>query len=264
MTCNKLQLEYFFIVLLALTNPINSNLNCTVDQCKTCPSPASLSCSQCEQGYYLKTFYSSEKKINYNDCWSKNKLFIGIGAAILSSLLFCCIVWYAYKKGKNTKKIDEKSKRNSTVKNMKENTPRKNNLNFENQNKNSENLVSEMSTDRQMLQNGDDLKETERHHYMHSPTPSFSKKFRRSFQQENKENNQNFENRETKFSRLFYGNTDGERVIVSPNGGKGVRIIRKIFHPPKLKDSTNEGEHNFGVILKKNPKKILKILKKIQ
>ena len=48
---------------------------CIVDQCRTCPNSTAPICTECNSGYYLKTFTAYENK-PYNDCWWSNWLYL--------------------------------------------------------------------------------------------------------------------------------------------------------------------------------------------
>jgi len=60
----------------------NSTTNCTVDKCILCVDNTSLTCTQCDSGWYKKTFKGGFK--SYDVCWSIWKL-------ILMLLGLCCL-----------------------------------------------------------------------------------------------------------------------------------------------------------------------------
>jgi hypothetical protein len=88
------------LVSLCLAEPILANKKCKVDKCAICPDKKKYTCKSCEDGYYLRTFFSKEKGANYNDCWSWWKLILGLLAILLSAILSCCCCWWLFNKGK--------------------------------------------------------------------------------------------------------------------------------------------------------------------
>jgi hypothetical protein len=67
--------------------------------CKLCPNSAEWKCTACEPGYYLRNFYSSEKKRDYNDCYSIWKFVLGFLATLLGYLSYCVCCRWAFLKG---------------------------------------------------------------------------------------------------------------------------------------------------------------------
>lgn len=242
------------ILLTILYLPLTlTNLNCTVDQCKLCQNTTKIKCTQCEEGYYLKTFYSNERQEYYNDCWSKYKLFGTIGALILSSLLFCGLIWFAYRrgvksnlKGKSVEENEKKPEINQNEKKIENNGNMENlkkNENFENKDNfiGAENLPS---TERNILRQ-DTMNPHQNKPYAVSITPSFNQKFgSKNFQIMNKK-------------RTIFKNIQNTRRVVSPrnNNIKNMRVVRKIIHSrPQLKKKFNENNFQMGLMTKKRPK----------
>jgi hypothetical protein len=58
-----------------------------------------LKCLHCENGYYLKTFYNSERKDYYNDCWSSSKLSLAIAASLAGLLTIAALMYGCFKFG---------------------------------------------------------------------------------------------------------------------------------------------------------------------
>lgn len=77
-------------------------LNCTVDKCRVCPDTTNITCTSCEQGYYLRTFSGGDK--TYNACWKTSKLLWGLIGGLLSSLLCCFCCKKCFDIGKNEAK----------------------------------------------------------------------------------------------------------------------------------------------------------------
>jgi hypothetical protein len=116
----KNQLKYLTTAttILFLTSHTLQNTQCLVDQCKFCSSPTEIVCSECEKGYYVRTFYGKEKGKDYNACWSIFKLLWGLlGVTLL--LLTCCLCSYlAYKQGQKlrNKRSEDKEKKFKNLK----------------------------------------------------------------------------------------------------------------------------------------------------
>lgn len=222
--------------MLLLAKPSLQNLNCTIDQCKICQNSTTIKCTQCEDGYYLKTFYSTEKQNYYNDCWSKIKLFILIGSLLLSSLLLCCLVYYAYRKGLNAK--------------IKNKVPQVQNLVDNPQKKiREEQMVRNANYDP-----GENLATTER--FLVNNNNDNNKKFIVKTvinSPANERKNSNIENniQNTQNQNSFILNNKTKNNAVSPHKRVITRIIR---HLPVLKNPQKEPSQNpMGIKIYKNP-----------
>ncbi len=91
--------ELILITYLLLITPILSAPQCIVDQCKVCPNSVENKCTECERGFYLRRFYSTEKKKDYNDCYSTWKFILGLLTSLLACLAYCACCRWAYLKG---------------------------------------------------------------------------------------------------------------------------------------------------------------------
>lgn len=67
-----------------------------VDKCMYCSNNSTNICNLCKQGYFLVEFYGTEKKYNYNDCWSFKKLaWFGFFIMIATLISFgLCFIFY--------------------------------------------------------------------------------------------------------------------------------------------------------------------------
>lgn len=233
-------------ITVSLITEVKSNIGCQVDQCKVCANSTTSLCSKCEEGFYLKTFYSSEKQSSYNDCWSKNKLFIAIGSLILGSLLFCCLIWMAYKKGlkvnsTNKQQVEESNRAAAppvVVKGQREAKMGVNGANKENI-KGLENMPQMLSTERHMIPQ--ETLESQRNLYVPSTTPTFSKENRKKLGISSVHYN-------LPYNKRNFDTRNNSRMI-SPRENGGRRIVKKIVHPPKLKHYSQKA---FGLQLKKS------------
>ena len=100
MTTDKKRLGYWptsTILILILTSSILSQ-NCTVDKCLVCPDTTNITCTSCDQGYYLKTFEGGDK--TYNACWKTTNLIWGMLAGLGTSLLMCYLCKVCFDIGK--------------------------------------------------------------------------------------------------------------------------------------------------------------------
>lgn len=95
--------------MIILSKSINTN--CTVDKCIVCPDPKNLTCTNCAEGYYLKSFSGGDRK--YVACWSTTKLILSLLGGLLGSLLTCGLCYLCYKLGENEKKKGFGSKKQS-------------------------------------------------------------------------------------------------------------------------------------------------------
>lgn len=91
------------LTFLAVMNLVLTNQYCLVDKCKVCPNEEVYICRECESGYYLRSFYSSERRGSYNDCWSIWKLIFSILGILLASLLTCFLCYLCFKYGRENK-----------------------------------------------------------------------------------------------------------------------------------------------------------------
>lgn len=97
-------------IFLIIITKILCNVQCKVDQCAFCEDEFSNTCVSCEQGYYLKTIYGSERGKYYNDCWSISKLVAVILLIAFFTVGVFGLAYLAYKKGKK-KRIEELKKK---------------------------------------------------------------------------------------------------------------------------------------------------------
>ena len=91
----KLRIQTLTLIFLILS-PTLTNKACQVDQCKRCKDKKLDTCDECEDGYYLRTFYGKDKGREYNACWSIFKLvwfLIGLALLLLSYCLCCYVAW---------------------------------------------------------------------------------------------------------------------------------------------------------------------------
>ena len=90
----------------ANTSNSTSSTNCTVDSCIKCVDNTSLTCTDCDSGFYKKTFRGGAK--SYNVCWKVWKLLLAIlgGLCLTCCLSACC--YYCYQRGKAGKGIFSK------------------------------------------------------------------------------------------------------------------------------------------------------------
>lgn len=94
------------IILITIFSTTIQNPDCKVDQCAVCDDEFSVTCISCEQGFYLKTIYGSERGTYYNDCWSISKLVAAVFGVILFSLIVIGVIYLSYIHGRK-KKIEE-------------------------------------------------------------------------------------------------------------------------------------------------------------
>lgn len=104
----KMKMDYRslfqLLTILAFITPSLQNPACLVDQCKHCRYHDVDLCDECEDGYYRRTFYGSDKGRNYNACWSTIKLIWGIIGFILLLLSYCVCFYFAWKHGQDSVK----------------------------------------------------------------------------------------------------------------------------------------------------------------
>lgn len=94
------------ILLLALTASTYQQ-NCKVDKCRVCPNATNITCTSCEQGYYLRTFDGGAK--TYNACWKTSKMIWGMLGTLLGALLCCYLCKLCFDIGKN--EVNQKGKK---------------------------------------------------------------------------------------------------------------------------------------------------------
>jgi len=97
----KLESNKIKLIFLILTLISYSKSQCLVDKCKTCPSPTVLTCTECEDDWYLREF--TQGIAAYNECYSLKKLWLAIIGSLLFSMLLCCLCYWCYLMGKKTK-----------------------------------------------------------------------------------------------------------------------------------------------------------------
>ena len=84
---------------MLMTEITLQNKDCLVDQCKVCENETDIICSECESGYYVRTFYGKEAGKNYNACWNSLMLLWGLLGVTLLGLSCCLCNYVAYKYG---------------------------------------------------------------------------------------------------------------------------------------------------------------------
>lgn len=104
---NLLILTTFSLILAPSTQLAT---NCTVDKCIVCQDSRNLTCTNCAQGYYLKTLSGGDRK--YDACWSSAKLVLSMIGALLFSILACALCYLCYKLGQNAKTTTVKKEEN--------------------------------------------------------------------------------------------------------------------------------------------------------
>lgn len=88
------------LITFALVLPSKQiSTNCTVDKCIVCQNPNNLTCTNCAEGYYLKTLSGGDRK--YVACWSTTKLVLSMIGTLLFSILACALCYLCYKLGQN-------------------------------------------------------------------------------------------------------------------------------------------------------------------
>lgn len=90
----------FFLLILTIQFSYQLNEHgCMIDQCANCDFTNVYTCNKCKGGYYLKKFYSDERKIFYHDCWSKAKFDMAVLGLLALAITQCCCVYYCYRRG---------------------------------------------------------------------------------------------------------------------------------------------------------------------
>lgn len=97
------QAIFTIMTILSITVGSLQDSQCLVDQCSVCENYTEVTCSKCNTGYYLRTFYGKTKGKDYNDCWSTIKLLWSILGLVLLTLSCCLGLWLAYKYGKKNR-----------------------------------------------------------------------------------------------------------------------------------------------------------------
>jgi len=100
----------FLLILAILISSIHSQ--CLIDNCKTCPTPTGVLCTECNDGYYLRTFTGGDTE--YNACWKTWKLVLAALGALLCYLLCCLCCYLCKKKGLKDRKRMSQSRRMET------------------------------------------------------------------------------------------------------------------------------------------------------
>lgn len=86
-------------LLTILTTCQSISTNCTVDKCIVCQDSRNLTCTNCANGFYLKTLSGGDRK--YDACWSTTKLVLSMIGGLLLSILSCALCFLCYKLGEN-------------------------------------------------------------------------------------------------------------------------------------------------------------------
>jgi hypothetical protein len=78
-----------------------SSQQCIVDRCLVCPDNTTLTCTNCESGYYLRSFTGGAQP--YQACWSTTKLIWLVLGSILGLISLCCCFYACYRLGLRAK-----------------------------------------------------------------------------------------------------------------------------------------------------------------
>lgn len=99
------KLRRFTIPLILLLMIFNWSLqagDCMIDQCKDCDFKNVYTCNACNGGYYLVSFFGTEKSKTYHSCWKTFYLILGILSLLICPCLYALCAYLLYK---NSQKI---------------------------------------------------------------------------------------------------------------------------------------------------------------
>ena len=102
-----------FSLLIKSTHQKNK---CVVDSCVRCRYTNIDTCDQCDSGYFKVTFWASQKRREYNACWSYMKLFWWLAVAAALSLCYLYLCCRCYQKGRRTIRIVNKKRPKQIIK----------------------------------------------------------------------------------------------------------------------------------------------------
>jgi hypothetical protein len=69
-----------------------------IDECKDCDFINVYTCNECEPGFFLMTFYGTEKGKNYHACWKRMWLYLALLSLLYCPCLYCLCCYMLYKK----------------------------------------------------------------------------------------------------------------------------------------------------------------------